>query len=483
MKRYFIPIALITLWGFFGTSQSAQAADEGKAGSASVGAAAASNVGNVVLKALVVNPSEVAPQTAPVDLPLPREASKKDVVSMTEGLKIVYDSDQGVYKAMGDIVLSPAEQKTVQISIRDIWRVPEGEIQFQKGYVPTLLKLLETTKYVDTARQLSDSIQSRLDTILTTQNEPVATSKHIAIYRENLSLLTDIRKDVRFLEKLAADKMPLSKALLEAEGENAQVGTPTDEVKTITLRMLVRNPSTTEKASVPVDYYLPREVQEKDVIGPGGLDIRYDLGRGSVYLHKDEVALEPGESKVYEIVLRDIWRLDPTKIQELEIKAAGFAQGMDGTKFEKSTIKMAEEVDKLAKQILQNQSKPDKQTVDERIAIYMENLTLLSQMNSKVATMARVDAVNTASPTTSPESMGLEPSEEQAKMAVSETQGMRGPEILANTMFAGKSPEETTVWKMIFAILIFLGFISILFYVLWWIQVKTEKSMEDQDKS
>lgn len=466
MKRHFILLALIALWGFFDCLGVAHAAD-------------------VVLKAIIVNPSETATQTVPIDLPLPREASKKDVISMTEGLRIVYDSDQGVYKAMGDVVMFPAEQKTIQVTIRDIWRVPEKDIQFQRGYVPMLLTVLETTKYADTARQLTDSIQTRLDTIQSTQNEPLATSKHITLYRENLSLLTEVRKDIRFLEKLAADKMQLDEDQPESEAETVgqrHAGKAPDEVKTITLRMLVKNPSTTEKASMPVDYYLPREVQEKDVIGPGGLEVRYDLGRGAIYLHKDEINLAPDESKVFEIVLKDIWRLDPTKIQELDLKAAGFAKGMDGTKFEKSTIKIAEEVSDVAKQIIRNQSKPDKQTVDERISIYMENLTLLSQMNAKIAQLAQVRAINSASPIATPEKLGLESSEEEAQMAVSESLGVKGPEILANTIFEGKSPEETTVWKVIFAILIFLGFISILFYVLWWVQIKSEKSIENADK-
>src|SRR3990167_687113 len=127
MKRYLLSSFILIL---FLVASMAQAADSG----------------TIVLKAMIVNPSETETQTVPVELPLPRETGKKDVVSLTEGLQIRYDMDQGVYKAVGEMTLVPGEQKMIQVNIVDVWQIPEKDIQFQKGYLPTLLKVLEGTR-------------------------------------------------------------------------------------------------------------------------------------------------------------------------------------------------------------------------------------------------------------------------------------------------------------------------------------------------
>ena len=115
MKRYRILIPLF-LVGFF-----------------ELGVVRAEEPKSVVLKAMIVNPSTDQSQKVPVELPLPREAGKKHVIGLTEGLKVVYDSEQGVYKAVGEVVLETGVQKMVEIQIEDIWRIPEQEIEFKKG--------------------------------------------------------------------------------------------------------------------------------------------------------------------------------------------------------------------------------------------------------------------------------------------------------------------------------------------------------------
>ncbi|MBI4365665.1 MAG: PspC domain-containing protein [Deltaproteobacteria bacterium] len=431
-----------------------------------------SDVKSIVLKAMIVNPSESKPQKIPIELPLPREATKRTVLDLAEGLKIVYDSEQGLYKAMGDLILKPAEQRMVRIRLEDIWQIPESELQFQKGYLPSLLKALAGTKYEETANQLAGTIENRLDQIETTQAQSHSPSKHIAMYRENLSVMNEVKKDIKYLEKLAAEKAPMAKELFETAGDEGR-GVPSETMATITLKMRVQNPSQTEKAILPVEYYLPREVQERDVVSAAGLAVRYDLTRGTVFLYKADVELGPGETKTYEVVLRDIWRVEPEKVQLLEIKAAGFAQGLEGTIFQQSAVKLAKEIDNLAKQIIENQGKVERQPLEERIAVFVENLGLVAEMKEKMTTMARIDAVQTISPETKPESLGLATPTEQdpASSETSEKSSQRGPKILSKTIFEGKAPDATTVWRMIFAIIIFLGFVSLIFYIIWWRQV------------
>lgn len=441
-----------------------------------MGVAGTARAESVILKAVIVNPSETERQKVPVELPLPREAGRKDVTELTEGLNIAYDADQGVYKVVGEITLRPAEEKVVQIRMNDIWQIPKKDIQFQKGYLPALLNALNDTKYTETAKQIGDTIQSRLDHILTSQEELVSPSKHIEIYRENLSLINEVKKDIRFMEKLSAEKIPLDKSLVEGEEEGK--GLPADSVKAITLKMLVKNPSATEKAILPVNYYLPREVKEKDVINAEGLEVRYDFDRGAVYLHKGAVELTPDETKIYEVVLRDLWRVEPEKIQLLEAKAAGLAQILEGTQFQKSAMKLQKEIGELAGQIAQNSAKSEGQSVEDRIEVFIENLSLLSQIKEQVMSLARMEVVDTAAPGTAPESLGLEsPAEgEGSPTKVADKSGRKGLKLLAGTIFELEAPDKTAVWRLIFIIIGFLGFVSLLFYILWWVQIRTDRA-------
>lgn len=440
---------------------------------------------SIVLRAMVANPSEAEKQKVPVELPLPREAGKKDIVELSEGLSVLYDSQEGLYKVVGEITLKPGEEKKIQVRINDIWRISKKDIQFQKGYLPSLLKVLSDSEYADTARQIEETIKSRLSHILTSQEKRVSPSKHIEIYRENLALFDDVKESIRFLEKLASTKIPMDESLIEAERDKLEgKGLPVDSAKAITLKMLVRNPSKTERALLPVNYYLPRELRKKDVLDPGGLEVRYDPDRGTLFLHKDEVALAPDETKIYDIILRDIWRVEPEMIQELEIKAAGFAQGLEGTQFHISAVKLQKEINKKLSQIIKSAAKSEGQPVENKVEVYMENLNILAQIREQVDELARMEVVVTVSPETAPESMGLEsPTKKVSPTKVAKQSSKKGLKRLTESWFKKDAPDKTAVWRLIFMVIGFLGFVSFLFYIVFWIQVKKDSAMLFGDAS
>ncbi|MFH0881589.1 MAG: PspC domain-containing protein [bacterium] len=421
-----------------------------------------------------------------MELPLPHEAGKKDVIGLSEGLSVVYDTEQKLYKVVGELQLKPGEEKKIEVRMNDVWKIPEKDIQFQKGYLPSLLKVLSNSSYAGTAKQIGDSVESSLDHILTSQEELVNPSRHIEIYRENLGTLGEARKNIRFLEKLSSDKIPMDKAMIEAEeDEIAGKGLPADKIQAITLKILVKNPSETEKALLPVSYYLPREVKVKDVLNSEGLEVRNDPGRGILYLFKDAVALAPGETKTYKIILKDLWRVEPEKIQKLEVKAAGFAQGLEGTQFQVSAVLMKKQVDELARQIAENTAKMEGQPIESKLEAYIENLSLMSQMKEQVASLARMNVVNSVAPETTSESMGMEsqakkessPAEKKESQAkVAEKSSKTGLKNITANWLKSEAPDRTMVWRLIFIIIGFLGFVSLLFYIIWWIQIRTDRA-------
>jgi len=62
--------------------------------------------------------------------------------------------------------------------------------------------------------------------------------------------------------------------------------------------------------------------------------------------------------------------------------------------------------------------------------------------------------------------------ESRGKPAVA---GVRGLKLLAGSIFEGKIPDRVTTWKIIYIIIGFLGFISLVFFLVWVGQVQKEK--------
>ena len=76
--------------------------------------------------------------------------------------------------------------------------------------------------------------------------------------------------------------------------------------RTITLDIVVTNPSDEESQEVEVKTDLPEELKEEDVISSDGLELGLDTERESLFV-KGKVTLQPAETTVYKIVVRDVW--------------------------------------------------------------------------------------------------------------------------------------------------------------------------------
>ena len=89
-------------------------------------------------------------------------------------------------------------------------------------------------------------------------------------------------------------------------------------------------------------------------------------------------------------------------------------------------------------------------------------------MKKKIEQMAQTQAVAAANPNVTPESLGLEPPQEEIR----EEQKM----AVARVKLKEIMPDKRTLWKVIFAIVGFLGLVSLLFYILWWTQAKADQN-------
>ncbi|MFH0731479.1 MAG: hypothetical protein V2A72_00970 [Candidatus Omnitrophota bacterium] len=149
------------------------------------------------------NPSPDKTQAASIKKYLPSEVKPENIVD-NGGLDIEYDAETSryfVYKK--DLELKPRETKTFTVETQDVWLVPENKLSDIGERVDIILRQLEETEYYIKAKEIADTIYPRLNEIRVTQADDAASNQsHIGIYRQNLTIVSQIEADATRLEKI-----------------------------------------------------------------------------------------------------------------------------------------------------------------------------------------------------------------------------------------------------------------------------------------
>jgi hypothetical protein len=172
--------------------------------------------GSVIFRITTVNPSKSKTQKVPVKIYLPEEVKPKDVIDIG-GLELDYDAEKRVYYLFkGDLTLSPGELRMFQVEVEDVWIVAETRLQELKTRIDNILVRLEKTDYYPRAKEISDSIYERLESIRKSQSdETIGQQQHIGVYRDNMQIIEKINEDIAKLEKaLATAGGPLAPEIL-----------------------------------------------------------------------------------------------------------------------------------------------------------------------------------------------------------------------------------------------------------------------------
>ena len=157
----------------------------------------------ITMKVVAVNPSSEKVQTVPVKIELPQEVTPKDVLDKGE-LDLDFDEERSIYYVHKDAIeLAPKETRVFQVSVRDVWFIPQTQLDSLKDYTNLLMGRLEKSDYAATAKQLGDSIKERLQQIQTTQNdESLGRKARIGAYRYHLQTIDQVKEDLARMEKL-----------------------------------------------------------------------------------------------------------------------------------------------------------------------------------------------------------------------------------------------------------------------------------------
>jgi hypothetical protein len=163
---------------------------------------ALAGTGSVVLKINVANPSQKEPQTIPVKVHLPKEATPKDIKDLGD-LKLSYDPEIGSYYVHGDVPLEAGESITKIVTMDDIWVFSEDQIGALVSQAKEMAGELTEPAAAKAAADMVQKIEQKVEAILKRQHETGGKpAERIQAYRQGIGTITTIEQDLEVLEKL-----------------------------------------------------------------------------------------------------------------------------------------------------------------------------------------------------------------------------------------------------------------------------------------
>ncbi len=213
----------------------------------------------------------------------------------------------------------------------------------------------------------------------------------------------------------------------------------TTEREPITMKVVAVNPSSEKVQTVPVKIELPQEVTPKDVLEKGELDLEFDEERSIYYVHKEAVQLQPKETRVFEVKVRDVWFVPEPELTSLKDYTNLLLGRLEKSDYAATAKQISSSIlDRLQSiHTTQNDETLGRKT---RIGAYRYHLQTIEQIKEDLARMEKL---------------------------LTFVGGPPVPEMLEESPLKSDAPSRTTTWLVIFLIVIFLGLLGGQFFFTW----------------
>ena len=205
------------------------------------------------------------------------------------------------------------------------------------------------------------------------------------------------------------------------------------------MRVVVLNPSATLTQTKSVRTPLPKEITMQNVKDDGGMEIEYDNKEGSFVAFKNDIPLEPGETKVFEIIMDDVWMMNEEKLEVQRTRTEKIVNAMKKSKAYERAALIGEGIYAHVDQIIKAQNNQGV-TTNQHIAYYRDNVQLAESIQKDITELEKL--LVTAGGTVSLDAV------ENADLNV-------------------KGPDTKTTWIIIFVILLFIAILGGVFYFTW----------------
>lgn len=217
----------------------------------------------------------------------------------------------------------------------------------------------------------------------------------------------------------------------------------------VAVRVVARNPSASETQEFVVRYFLPKGITREDVLDDAGMTIVYDEQQ-ELFLARRTVELEPGQTVEYEIKLRDIWLIEPEVLQGFKTRARQGVDKLQGEAYATHGNVLLARINTMVDLMVsrQDEARVPEASIPDHISAFDRNQDLLELTKADVMELENLLAI------------------------------ISDQIIIETGKPKGVPPSLTTIWKVIFAMVTFVAGMSLVFLVIWTVQLRKIRAAE-----
>ena len=221
------------------------------------------------------------------------------------------------------------------------------------------------------------------------------------------------------------------------------------ERETIEMSVVAVNPSDTKTQTVEIKTYFPKEVTPDSIVDSAGLDVEFDSKQSMYYVYKEEVKLNPAETKTFNIEIQDVWIIPQGRLDSLKVQTESVIMRLEGSRFHEPAQLLGETIYKALDTVAVTQ---DDDTVSRKshIGLYRNNLKIVGQVKEDIDRLEKQLVVASSLPK---------------------------PDVLEKSELKTESPTESTSWMIIFIIMLFIGMLAGVFFFTWQTQAHATKDL------
>lgn len=222
----------------------------------------------------------------------------------------------------------------------------------------------------------------------------------------------------------------------------------------VTISVVVANPSKEKSHTIPIKIDLPQEVKPEDILEKGELELQYDDQKSSYFLYNPQVALKPQETRVFNVLVKNVWIIPNNKLSELKSYTKLLMGRLEKSEFAEQAKKIAESVNQRLDDIDAKQ-RDESVGQKQRIGAYRYNLQTIEAIKQDLEKMEKLLTFQGGAPV---------------------------PEMLQESKIKSDAPSTKTTWMIILSIVAFISLLGFQFFFTWHRRAASEKAITDSQK-
>jgi hypothetical protein len=176
--------------------------------------------------------------------------------------------------------------------------------------------------------------------------------------------------------------------------------------------------------------------------------VGYDSNKSLYYAYSDGVQLAPQETRVFEVHLEDIWKIQDAEVNKVRTQTDLALKHLEKTEHYPQAKAIVDSIDRRLNEIVVRQN-DDTLSREDHIGAYRLNVMTMDQIKEDIALIEKM---------------------------LMTTGGEPSIEFLKDTKLKDeKDLDKITAWKLILGVIAFLGLLGFGFYLKWFLAIKSRK--------